>query len=131
MDLPASLVPDYSGSPLQNQIEETSAAIQSLQAQLEREKSTQGDLTNERDLAEKAYQALQVQETEIKAGSQSSNEVALASEAVENTTSDPRGTVTNTLLAGIVGGMLAVIWVFISTWWKNQSADDAENTPTA
>jgi len=131
MKLPASLVPDYSGSPLQNQIEETSVTIQSLQAQLEREKATQNDLTNERDLAEKAYQALLVQETQIKAGSQSSNEVALASAAVENATPDPRGTVTNTLLAGIVGGLLAVVWVFVSTWWKNQSADEAENAATA
>ncbi len=131
MDFPTSLIPDYSGTPLDNQIIEISNEIQSLQAQLEGENATQRNLTNDRDLAEKAYQALLVKETEIKAGSQTSNEVALASPAIVNTEPDSRGTITNTLLAGIVGGMLAVVWVFVFTWWKNQSDNSLENAGTA
>jgi uncharacterized protein involved in exopolysaccharide biosynthesis len=130
MDLPTSLMHDYTGTPLENQILEISSEIQGLQAQLESEQATQRDLTNDRDLAEKAYQALLVKETEIKAGSQTSNEVTLASSAIVNTDPDSRGTITNTLLAGIVGGMLAVVWVFVSTWWKNQSENSIDGTET-
>jgi uncharacterized protein involved in exopolysaccharide biosynthesis len=130
MDLPTALIPDYSGTPLENQILGISSKIQGLQAQLESEIATQRDLTNDRDLAERAYQALLVKETEIKAGSQTSNEVSLASSAIVNIDPDSRGTVTNTLLAGIVGGMLAVVWVFVSTWWKNQPENEIENAAT-
>jgi uncharacterized protein involved in exopolysaccharide biosynthesis len=113
------------GTPLAKQIEQVSANIQSLQAQLEQEQATQRNLTNERDLAEKAYQALRVKETEIKTGAQTSNEVVLASAAVPPLVPDSRGTVTNTLLAGIVGGMLAVVWVFASEWWESRTEEEA------
>jgi len=131
LDFPTAFIPDYSATPLENQILETSNEIQSLQAQLESEQATQRDLTNERDLAEKAYQALLVKETEIEAGSQTSNEVALASSAIVNTEPDSRGTITNTILAGMVGGILAVVWVFLSTWWKNQSENSIDSIEAA
>lgn len=121
LNLPSSLTPDYSGSALETQIVELTSGIQTLQAELEGELARQREMENERDLAEQAYQALLVKETEIKAGSQTSNEVALAGSAVVPTKPDSRGTITNTVLAGIVGGMLAVVWVFVSTWWKAQS----------
>ena len=121
MDLPATLIPDDTGTALDNQMAESSAELQTLQAQLESETSAQRQLTNERDLAERAYQALLVKETEITAGSQSSSEVALASSAIVPTTPDSRGTIVNTVLAAVVGGMLAVAWVFVSSWWQSQS----------
>ncbi len=128
LDLPSPLTPNFEGTVLANQIDQISSGIQTLQAQLENEQAKQRGLINERDLAEQAYQVLLVKETEIKAGSQTSNEVALAGPAVVPTKPDARGTITNTLLAGIVGGMLAVVWVFISTWWKNQPDDSAGAT---
>ena len=81
------------------QIEKISSEIQDLQAQLENEKAIQRALVNERDLAEQAYNALLVKETEIQAGSQTSNEVALAGPAIVPTKPDSRGTITNTLLS--------------------------------
>jgi len=123
LDLPSSLTPNYTGTALEIQIAEISSETQALKAQLENEQAKQRDLLNERNLAEQAYNALLVKVTELKAGSQTSNEVALAGSAVVPTKPDSRGTITNTLLAAIVGGMLAVVWVFVSTWWKNQSED--------
>lgn len=125
LELSSTLTPDYSDTDLTTQIGEISSEIQVFQALLESEKASQRDLNNERDLAEQAYNALLVKETEIKAGSQTSNEVALAGPAIVPTKPDSRGTITNTLLAGIVGGMLAVVWVFVSTWWNNQLENSA------
>ncbi len=124
LDLPTSVTPDYTGTPLFNQIEEPSSEIQQIKGQLANEQAKQRALISERNLAETAYQALLERETEIKTVSQVSNEVALAGAAVTPTRPDARGTVTNTLLAGIVGGMLAVVWVFVSEWWKNAQVED-------
>ena len=127
LDLPEKLIPDLEGTPLDDRILVVSKETQRLEAQLESALATQRALVSERDLAEQAYKALLVKETEIKAGSQTSNEVSLASSAVVNPDPDSRGTITNTLLAGIVGGMLAVVWVFVSTWWHSQSETTEEN----
>ena len=125
-NLELASIPEESlnGTPLAQQIEQVSTEIQSLQAQLEQEQATQRQLTSERDLAEKAYQALRVKETEIRTGAQTSNEVVLASKAVPPLVPDSRGTLTNTLLAGMVGGTLAVVWVFASEWWESRTEEE-------
>jgi uncharacterized protein involved in exopolysaccharide biosynthesis len=110
-------------------IEATAAQIQELKTQLENEQARQRELTSARDLAWEAYQALVQKVTEIKNSSQTSSQVALASLAVPPQKPASRGTVRNTLVAGVLGGFLGVFWVFGSMWWKSvEIGDEAEKS---
>jgi uncharacterized protein involved in exopolysaccharide biosynthesis len=100
-------------------IEATAAQIQDLQNQLESAQARERELTSNRDLAWEAYQALTQKATEIKNSSQTSNQVTLASLAVPPQNPASRGTIRNTLVAGVLGGLLGVFWVFGSMWWKS------------
>jgi uncharacterized protein involved in exopolysaccharide biosynthesis len=100
-------------------IEATSAQIQELQTQLESEHARERELTSDRDLAWEAYQALVQKETEIENAAQTSNQVTLASQAVPPQKPASRGTIRNTLVAGVLGGLLGVFLVFGSMWWKS------------
>jgi uncharacterized protein involved in exopolysaccharide biosynthesis len=102
-------------------IEATAAQIQELQTQLENEQARQRELTSNRDLAWEAYQALVQKMTEIKNSSQTSNQVTLASLALPPQKPAPRGTIRNTFVAGVLGGLLGIFWLFTSMWWKSFS----------
>jgi uncharacterized protein involved in exopolysaccharide biosynthesis len=100
-------------------IEATAAQIQELQTQLENEHARERELTNDRDLARDAYQALLQKAAEIENSSQTSSQVTLASAAVPPQKPASRGTLRNTLVAGLLGGLVGVFWVFGSIWWKS------------
>jgi uncharacterized protein involved in exopolysaccharide biosynthesis len=100
-------------------IEATAVQIQELETQLENQQARQRELTSSRDLAWEAYQALVQKVAELKNSSQTSNQVTLASLAVPPQKPVSRGTIRNTLVAGALGGLLGVIWVFGSMWWKS------------
>jgi capsular polysaccharide biosynthesis protein len=100
-------------------IEATAAQIQDLQNQLEVEQARQRELSSNRDLAWEAYQALTQKVTEIKNSSQVSNQVTLASLAITPQKPASRGTMRNTLIAGMLGVVGGTFWVFGSMWWKS------------
>jgi uncharacterized protein involved in exopolysaccharide biosynthesis len=100
-------------------IEAAAARIQELETRLENEQARQRELTSDRDLAWEAYQALVQKVTEIKNSSQTTNQVTLASLAVPPQKPASRGILRNTLVAGMLGGFLALFWVAGSLWWKS------------
>lgn len=110
-------------------IEATSAQIQELQTQLESEQARQRELTSYRNLAWEAYQALIQKETEIENAAQTSNQVTLASQAVPPQKPASRGTLRNTLVAVVLGGVLGMFWVFGSIWWNSIEESDQAKEP--
>ncbi|MGD2158476.1 MAG: Wzz/FepE/Etk N-terminal domain-containing protein [Anaerolineales bacterium] len=110
--------------------DETATQLQELEAQLESETAFMQELTSDRDLAWEAYQALLEKETEIKTASQANVEVALASQAIPPQEPTPRGTIRNTMIAGILGGMLAVFWILANVWWRSSDLNLSPNDKT-
>jgi uncharacterized protein involved in exopolysaccharide biosynthesis len=80
-------------------------------------------LTNERDIARQAYQALREKETELKSASQTSDTVTLASQAVTPQKPASRGILLNTLAAGGIGLFLGISYVFATEWWQDNSKE--------
>ena len=99
--------------------------IQALEQQLEAAKSTELELTSNRNLAWEAYQALSQKEAEIKNATLTNNPVTLASLAVVPKTPDPRGTIQKTAIAGVVGVIIATIFVVGLYWWRQFNLTDA------
>jgi len=99
--------------------------IQALEQQLENAKSTELELTSNRNLAWEAYQALSQKEAEIKNATLTNNPVTLASQAVVPKTPDPRGTIQKTAIAGVVGVIIATIFVAGLYWWRQFNLTDA------
>lgn len=105
-------------------IASTAAQIQVLEQQIEAAKSTELELTSDRDLAWEAYQALAQKETEIKNATLTNNQVTLASQAIIPKKPDPRGAFLNTIIAGIVGIIIGIIFVVGLYWWRNVNPPD-------
>lgn len=104
------------GSELFNEI---AANLRDLKTQLEKEKARELGLTNERDMAWKAYQALLQKETEIKSAPQVSYAVTIASAAIPPEKPTPRGTVRNVLVAAVLGLIVGVFIVLAIKWWQS------------
>jgi hypothetical protein len=103
-----------------------SAHLRTLQAQSEKEKSLMNDLTSQRDLAWQAYQALAQKETEVRNNLTTSSSVVLASSAISPLKPTSRGVVRNTAIAGALGFILGIVWVFSIRWLR--SLDEKSNT---
>ncbi len=99
--------------------------IQALEQQIEEARSTELELSSSRDLAWEAYQALSQKEAEIKNATLTNNQVTLASQAIVPKTPDPRGTVQKTAIAGVVGVIIATIFVVGLYWWRQFNLTDA------
>ncbi|MBE0411694.1 MAG: hypothetical protein IBX69_18360, partial [Anaerolineales bacterium] len=95
--------------------------ILELETQLERERARQLELRSKRDLAWQAYQAIAQKETEIRNVPQAVNQVNLASQAIPPQSPVPSGTARNTLIGGILGVFLGILWVVSSYWWRNSN----------
>jgi capsular polysaccharide biosynthesis protein/polyhydroxyalkanoate synthesis regulator phasin len=102
-------------------ITSTAAKIQALEQQIEAAKAKELELTSKRDLAWEAYQALAQKVTEIKNATLTNNQVTLASQAIMPKKPDPRGAAQNTLIAGMVGILIGVIFVVGLHWWRNNN----------
>jgi capsular polysaccharide biosynthesis protein len=100
-------------------ISQTAAQIQDLQTQLERVRAQERVLTSQRDLAWNAYQALAQKQTEIITTVPTSDQVTLAVQAVPPQKPTSRGTVRNVLIAGMLGLLIGVLWVFGTQWWQS------------
>lgn len=112
-------------------LDEIAAQMSDLQTQLEREKALQLELTSQRDLAWQAYLALLQKETEVRNAMATSKQVSLASSAVVPEKPVARGGLRNTLLGGIAGLLVGVMWVLGSQWWQSASSLPPEVQPVA
>ena len=100
-------------------ISQTAAQVQNLQTQLERVQARERELTSQRDLTWKAYQALAQKQTEIKTTVPTSAQVTLAVQAIPPQKPTSRGTIRNVLIAGVLGLIVGVMWVFGAQWWQS------------
>lgn len=100
-------------------IAQNAAQIQALMQQIESAKAKELELTSNRDLTWKAYQALAQKETEIKNATSINNQVTIASEAIVPVRPDSRGTIQKTVVAGFAGIILGMIAVLGLIWWRN------------
>jgi polysaccharide biosynthesis transport protein len=114
-----SLVRDVTQGQSPELFNEVAANLRDLKTQLEKENARQFQLTNERDIAWKAYQALLQKETEIESAPQVSNAVTLASAAVQPDKPTSRGTVRNVLVACVLGLIIGVFIVLAIKWWQS------------
>jgi hypothetical protein len=100
-------------------IEQTSSRIQALNAELENQKARELELSSDRDIAWEAYLALSRKATELKSAGVTGNNVTIASRAVQHPKPISRNILRNSLIAGIVGIMLGIIWIIFVQWWKH------------
>lgn len=100
------------------QIQAINAQIGVLETQMESEQARRRELNSTRDLAWDAYQALVQKESEITIASQTNNQVILASPAIPPQKPAPRGTIRNTLVAGVLGMMVGIFGVLALMWWQ-------------
>ena len=98
--------------------------IQILTAQLENLTARERELTSERDLAWDTYQTLLQKETEIETTAQTNPALTFASPAIPPEEPMPKQTLMKTAIAGIVGGMIGVVWVFVRLWWQSNELPD-------
>lgn len=111
------------------ELQDLVARVQALRAGLERENARLLELTSERDLAWEAYQALERKRVEIENESRASVVVSVASPAVPPQEPASRGTAVNTLIAGVLGGLVGVVWVLFTQWWRAGAYPNATNAP--
>ncbi len=122
-----SALADVVNNATQGDAEEHAAAIAAqlsgLQAELEREQSLEQQLTSQRDITWGAFQALAQKETELKNAAQTTSQVTLASLAIPPQEPASRGTLINTLIAGLFGAFLGTVWVIGREWWSSANTD--------
>jgi uncharacterized protein involved in exopolysaccharide biosynthesis len=102
-----------------------------LKTQLESAQYQEAQLTQQRDLAQNAYQALAGQATSSNIALAAGGEIAkLAGTAMPpNKPVSPRVLI-NATLAGVLGLMLAVFGVLVTAWWRgsNNEKQDSKNS---
>lgn len=99
--------------------EKTTSRLQDLETQLEQARAMEKQLTSNRDLSWEAYQAMAQKETEIKNAALTSSQINISSLAIVPVEPVARGTVTKTVLAGILGASLTTIIILFLAWWKS------------
>lgn len=100
-------------------MENIAARLQELATQIEQVKSKEKELTDNRDLMQRAYQVLIQKETEIKNAALTSNQINLASPAIPPLTPESSGLFQKAAIAGMLGIMLGIIWAIFREWWKS------------
>ena len=113
-----SLPPDYIDRPLIDQIENTANQVRDLSARLEQEKALELQLTSKRDITWGTFQILTKKVTEIKSATQTNNQVTIASPAVTPQKSANFNMRRNTMIAGVLGGVVGIIGVILFQWWQ-------------
>jgi uncharacterized protein involved in exopolysaccharide biosynthesis len=111
-------------------IEEIAANTRALETELESQNARQDELTAERDLALKAYQTLSEKVTEIETSPQTSYEVTLVESGVPALITNPRSTLRNTLVSGVLGLMVGIIAVIVLEWWRTFNLKQAKDAST-
>jgi succinoglycan biosynthesis transport protein ExoP len=116
-----ALSQENNNNPESVSIQKTSERIQTLQTRLEEQQAKQRELTSNRDLNWKAYDAFLQKETELKNTGQTNNQVNLATEAVIPEKPTSRGTLQNIAIAGMLGLIIGIAWLLGSQWWQSLS----------
>jgi uncharacterized protein involved in exopolysaccharide biosynthesis len=95
--------------------------ILNLQQSVEQYQARQDQLQRTQELAQENYTTLsqKIDETNISA-QDPSNGLQLASSAMPPSQAAPRGRLRNTLVAGIAGGLLALLFILALEWWRGQ-----------
>jgi len=125
-------LPAYSAAaePLTRAIDELEKEVDQLQAQLQQENATKQELTRSRDLAWETYTTLARKVAEVGVASAvTGTEVRFASPAVEPRSPVARKTMQNTVLAGMVGCMLAVGVAFLIEYLRMEPGAGSEGLP--
>lgn len=123
-------LPAYSAAaePLTRAIDELEKEVNQLQAQLQQESATRQELTRARDLAWETYSTLARKVSEVSVASAvTGTEVRFASPAVEPRFPVSRKTLQNTVLAGMVGCMLAVGVAFLIEYLRMEPSTVSES----
>ena len=107
-----------SEGPDQKTIEEIAAKTRALETELESQRALSNELYNKRDLTWRAYQTLLQKVTEIETAPQTSYEVTLAEPGVLPQRANPRNTLRNTLVGGVLGLVVSIIAVITLEWWQ-------------
>ncbi len=100
-------------------IDNIAARLQELATEIEKVKSKEKELTDNRDLKQRAYQALVQKETEIKNAALTSNQINLASPAIPPLTPESSGLLQKAAIAGMLGVLIGIIWAIFREWWKS------------
>ena len=100
-------------------ISQTASQVQNLQTQLERVQARERELTSQRDLTWKAFEALAQKQTEIKTTVPTSDQVTLAVQGIPPQKPTSRGTIRNVIIAGLLGLMVGGLWVLGAQWWRS------------
>ena len=96
----------------------TITRLQELSTEIEKARWQEEQLSSTRDLARDAYKALAQKEAEIKNAALASNQINISSQAIIPVEPEARGTVTKTILAGVLGATLTAVIILILAWWK-------------
>ncbi len=116
--------------PLSRAIDKLENEIDQLQAQLEQESTTKQELTRARDLAWETYSTLARKVAEVGvASAMTGTEVRFAIPAVEPRFPVSRKILQNTVLAGMVGLMLAAGVAFLIEYLRVESSVGSEGLP--
>ena len=102
-----------------DEIERFSEQISSLESQLEIETARHYELTTQRDLTWKAYQAIAQKEAELRNTPQEANLVTIAGLAVQPQQPVSVGTAQNVIIATLLGAFVGVVLILSITWWRN------------
>ena len=102
--------------------------ILQLQQALEEERSRLDELAHYRDVSWTTYQSLTQLQTQLETLDIKSNNTAiLMSEAIAPMEPSSPRTMLNTALFAILGFILGVTWILISTWWRERSMETHTN----
>jgi uncharacterized protein involved in exopolysaccharide biosynthesis len=105
----------------QSEILETAyTRLTSLESGLENENARKLELESNRDLAWDTYQILLQKDIELRSEAQTGERVIVASRAIPPETSESRGIIRNVAIAGLFAFVLAVGWVVLRFWWRDE-----------
>lgn len=109
----------------QNRLEQE---IPLLRSDVEHAQAQLNQLTTKRDQSKELYiDLLQMQHQVTTVLTQNVQMASLSAPAVPTKKAVSQKTLLNTLLAGMLGLMLAVCWVILQNWWRNNENDEQEN----
>jgi len=125
LDPPEHRLPEGAGAEVRAEIEALTGEVQTLKAELEAEQAHKRDITQQRDLAWETYSTLAKKETEVRvAAAAGGMEVRLASQAAPPAKPASPKRMRNTVLAGVVGGMLGVFGVYMWAFLEGEEEQE-------
>lgn len=100
--------------------------VQVVQTDLENQRALEQELITSRNLTLEAYNAVLAKENEIRTEITTNQKVNLVNSVNVPDEPEPRNTIVNTLIAGVIGGIISVTWILVQYWW---TSSDETQTP--